>query len=470
MKRLALFILPLLHFLVLFSPELFSQTDIKGFSQDDARGLHFKWKADSIEKWSFHFQLTSIAQGHPAFNAKYSGTNSLHDTAESALSLTTTIFLGRKLWQGGAVYFDPEISGGKGMSYALGMAGAANGETYRIGNPQPTLYVGRFYYQQIIAVGNSKTVLQDGIKNQLGDRIPDSRIVITAGKFSLADYFDDNNYSHDPRTQFMNWALMSNGAWDYPANTRGYTEGFVVELIHSTWAARISSVLEPKIANAETMDMNIAHANGETAELEKSTKVGSHSGTIRLLGFRNNTRAINYRTAINQMAKGGGDSSAVVQVIMGHTAGTSINGLKYGFGLSYDQELANELGFFSRLGWNDGQTSSFAFTEIDHSATAGISVKMNKIKRPMDAFGLACIVNGISNAHRDYLNAGGYGFIIGDGKLTNYGLEQILETYYCARLAKTLWLTLDYQFVVNPAYNMDRGPVNIFGARVHVDF
>ncbi len=462
MKGLVLFIVPLALGL-----RVSSQNDVKGFSQDDARGLNFKWKADSIEKWSFHFQLTTIAQGHPAFNANYSGANSLHDTAESALSLTTTFFLGRKLWKGAAVYFDPEVSGGKGMSYALGLAGAANGETYRIGDPAPTIYVGRAYLQQIIGLENSTCVLKDGEKNQLGAMIPCSRIVITAGKFSLADYFDDNIYSHDPRTQFMNWALMSNGAWDYPANTRGYTSGFVVELINPTWAARISSVLEPKIANAEVMDMDIAHANGETAELEKPTKIKGHPGTVRLLGYYNSSRAINYRTAINQMAHG---DSTSMQVIMGHAAGTSFNGLKYGFGLSFDQELTRCTGFFFRAGWNDGQTSSWAFTEIDHTGTAGITVKMNKIKRPLDTFGLAGIVNGISKNHLDYLNSGGYGFIIGDGKLTNYGLEQILETYYCARLAKTLWLTLDYQFVMNPSYNRDRGPVNIFAARAHVDF
>ncbi len=437
------------------------------FSQDDARGLYFKGKTDSIEKWSFHFQLTTIVQGHPAFNAKYSGANSLHDTAESALSLTTTFYLGRKLWKGAALYCDPEVAGGKGMSYALGLAGAANGETYRIGDPEPTAYIGRAYFQQVIALKNSKCTLQDGEKNQLGDLVPCSRIVITAGKFSLADFFDENNYSHDPRTQFMNWSAMENGAWDYPANTRGYTSGFVVELINPDWAVRVSSVLEPKQANAEVMDLDIAKAHGETMELEKSLNFKGHPGTLRLLGFHDISRAINYRAAINAMAHG--DSSSI-GIITGRTLGTAFNGLKYGFGLSFDQELSRDMGIFSRVGWNDGQTSTWAFTEIDQTATLGLSIKATQLKRPFDTFGLAGIVNGISKDHRDYLNAGGYGFIIGDGKLTNYRPEQILETYYSARIARALWLTLDYQFVMNPAYNEDRGPVNIFSARVHVEF
>jgi len=437
------------------------------FSQDDFRGLYFKGKSDSIEKWSFHFQMTTILQGHPAFNAKYSGINSLHDTSETALSMTATFFLGRKLWKGAAIYCDPEVAGGKGMSYALGLAGAANGETYRIGDPSPTLYIGRAYFQQIIALRNAKCVLQDGEKNQLGDMVPCSRVVITAGKFSLADYFDDNTYSHDPRTQFMNWAMMENGAWDYPANTRGYTSGIVVELIYPTWAARVSSALEAKMANGEVMDLDIAKTHGETAELEKSLNFKGHPGTLRLLGFHNISRAVNYRAAINAMAHG--DSSSV-GVISGHTLGNAFNGLKYGFGLSFDQGLTKDIGIFSRVGWNDGQTSTWAFTEIDQTATLGISVKANKLKRPEDTFGFAGIVNGISNDHRDYLNAGGYGFIIGDGKLTNYGYEEILETYYSARLSKALWTTVDYQYVKNPAYNKDRGPVNIFSLRLHVEF
>jgi len=454
-------------------PVLYAQSDLKGFSQDDARGLYFKWKNDSIEKWSFHYQLTTIAQAHPAFNATYSGKNSLHDSAESALSLTTTFFLGRKLWKGAAVYCDPEISGGKGMSYALGLAGAANGETYRIGDPAPTLYIGRIYYQQIFAIdGSKKTSLQDAEKNQLGDRIPDSRITITAGKFSLADYFDDNDFSHDPRTQFINWSLMSNGAWDYPANTRGYTSGFVVELINPTWAARVSAVLEPRIANAEVMDMNISKAHGETAEVERNFKIHGREGTVRLLGFVNNSSAINYKTSISQLQHG--DSVnwlSAVAVASGHIAGANYNsGLKYGFGLSYDQVLTDNLGFFCRASWNDGQSSTWAFTEIDQSASAGLVCKAKKIKRPLDNFGLAIVVNGISQAHRDFLNAGGYGFILGDGKLTNYGLEQILETYYSCRLEKSLYLTFDYQFVINPGYNMDRGPVNVFAGRIHVEF
>ncbi|HSZ85837.1 MAG TPA: carbohydrate porin, partial [Puia sp.] len=187
--------------------------------------------------WSVHFQLTVISQAHSGFKAKYSGTNSLADTPEfGATSITTTLFLGKKLWKGAAFYFNPELSGGRGLSYAVGVAGALNGETYRIGNPAPVVSVARAYLQQNIALNNSYYENVDDAANQVGGKIPSSRITISAGKFSMSDFYDKNSYSHDPRTQFLNWSLMSDGAWDYPANTKGYTYGLVAELIKPTWA------------------------------------------------------------------------------------------------------------------------------------------------------------------------------------------------------------------------------------------
>jgi high affinity Mn2+ porin len=451
--------------LVLF---LFSVAKIDAQGKDGEH--HFigmnKNKFDSAQKWSLHFQLTTIKMQHNAFKSEYTGTNSLQDTAESATSLTTTLFLGRKLWKGAAIFFNPEVAGGKGLSYALGLAGAANGETFRIGSPKPKLYVARAFFQQQFVLGTEKEY-QEADKNQLGQKISSSRIVVSSGKFSIADFLDDNSYSHDPRSEFMNWAFMSNGAWDYPANTRGYTWGAVVELIKPSYAVRVSTVMVPLNANGPVMDPEITKAHSETIEFEKKLTVKKHPGSLKLLGFHTISRAPSYSATINNMANG---DSSLNQILMGKKTGSNFDGIKYGFGINYCQELTNNLGVFSRIGWNDGHTATWAFTEIDQSASAGLSLKMGKINRENDVFGCAVVANAISQPHINFLNAGGYGFIIGDGKLPHYGYEQILETFYKLSIANLVWITLDYQFVVNPAYNKDRGPVHILGLRGHIEF
>jgi hypothetical protein len=441
-----------------------------GLAAQDHEG-HFlsagKNKFDSVEKWSYHYQLTSIMQAHPSFPAAYSGRNSLQDTGEYALSVTSTLFLGRKLWKGAAFYFDPEIAGGSGISYALGLAGAANGETFRIGSPAPKLYVARAFYQQHIALRKSASEKQVGDQNQLSDSIPSSRITISLGKFSIADFFDDNAYSHDPRTEFLNWALMSNGAWDYPANTRGYTWGGVVELIKPAYAIRVSSVMMPYKANGPVMDQNITKAHGETIEYERNFKIKGHPGSVHVLAFENFSSAPTYKNAIEAMHN---EDSSLVEVASGKRPGLYYGGLKYGFGISATQEISKNVGVFFRAGWNDGKTVTWAFTEIDRSISGGIRIIPEFMKRPNDVMGLAAVVNDISQDHYDYLNSGGYGFMLGDGKLTNFGNEAIIEYYYKVQLTPSFWLTFDYQFVMNPGYNKDRGPVHVFAGRLHVDF
>ncbi len=440
-------------------------------AQGDDNDNHYKGllsnRFDSLEKWSLHFQFTDIWQAHPSFNAKYTGQHSLSNKSESAMSLTSTLYLGRKLWKNAGLFFNPEIAGGSGLSSVFGMAGAPNGETFRVGSVAPALYMARLFFEQHIALRKSKTEHREGEQNQIADNIPASRITITIGKVSLADFFDDNAYSHDPRSEFMNWSLMDNGAWDYPANTRGYTWGGVVELIEPGYAVRISSAIVPKIANAAVFDLNVARANGNTAEFEKKFKIKNHTGNLRILGFANFSSAPFYNTAISQMKKG---DSTLIPVIAGQNPGVQYGAVKYGGGISFNQELTKNIGIFARASWNNGQTATWAFTPIDQSASAGISIRGDIIKRPSDKFGLAFVANGASAPHRNYLNAGGYDFMLGDGKLPNYGMEQILETFYKVQLLKWMWVTADYQLVMNPAYNKDRGPANIFAIRAHVEF
>jgi high affinity Mn2+ porin len=436
------------------------QESFKSFEQN---------KFDSSSNWTYHFQLTTIYQIHPAFSSKVSGLNSLTSDKDDALSLTTTLFIGRKLWKNASFYFNPEIAGGMGLGSVLGMGGAFNGETFRVGNIAPTPYVARCYIQQHFSIGTSKNkeYLNNDF-NQVKEDIPESRITVSVGKFSIADFFDHNLYAHDPRTKFMNWSLMSGTGWDYPANVRGYTWGGVVELIKPTWEIRFSSCLVPLLVNGAWMDWNYSQAHSEAFEIEKKVNLNKHTGKIRLLLFRTVSKAVSYHDAINGMKTG---DSSMNSVITGESLGNKYGGVKYGFVVNMDQEITDDIGIFGRVSWNDGKTCIWAFTEVDESASFGLSVNGKKWKRQQDVFGIAYVVDGISQDHIDYLNAGGLTFMIGDGKGNlNYQPEQIMETFYNLNLTPSLWLTADYQLAFNPGYNKDRGPVNVFGLRLHIEF
>lgn len=427
-------------------------------------------KKDSVANWTIHAQVTGVYQYHPAFNAAYSGINSLNKNAEGAFSLTATIFAGRKLWKGAAIYFNPEVSGGEGLSHTEGVAGFPNGEIYRIGNPVPTPFVARLYLQQNIRLGHCNDDVQPTDQNQLAGKKPSSRITITAGRFCLSDFFDDNTYSHDARGQFLNWSLMADGAWDFPADTRGYTEGIVIELIKPKWAVRISSVLVPAQANALKIDVHYNKANSETAEFEHSWKIKNKPGAFRVTGYITFSKAPYYKNVIQAIECGDTTTSnLLIGVISGHGEWNTYGGIKYGFSGNFEQEIIPGIGVFARGSWNDGHSATWAFTEIDNSVQIGLSMTGQYWKRPTDVFGIAGAVNGISPLHREYLALGGYGFILGDGGL-NYGSEGALEVYYKAQVASFIAISPDYQFIANPGYNKARGPVNVPGIRIHLEF
>ena len=422
---------------------------------------------DSIKasNWTSHFQATIIGQKHSGFQSPYKGENSLADSVEPvAVSLTSTLFLGRRLWKGAAIYVDPEVAGGKGLSFATGVAGALNGETYRVGATEPQVFIARAYLQQHIPLGNTNYEYVADDINQLAGPIPTDRITISVGKFAISDFFDDNSYSKDPRTQFFNWSIWANGAWDYPADTRGYTYGIVAELIKPKWALRFSSVAVPRIANYHLLEYKLPKAHSETLEFAHNISINNRGGNILLILSNTRSKAPSYKDGINALAT---NNNFLLDVIGGDAENNSYGGKKFGLGLNLEQELTNEIGLFSRIGWNDGKYASWAFTEIDQTFTAGLSIKGTRWKRADDVFGIAIAGNGISSGHRDFLKDGGYGFIIGDGKL-NYGHETIIESYYNAKILKFLWFSFDYQFVNNPAYNKDRGPVHVFALRGHI--
>jgi hypothetical protein len=424
---------------------------------------------DSLSKIksTSHFQLTVISQDHLAFRSLYSGKNSLPAQAEwGATSITSTLFLGRKLWKNGSFYFDPEISGGNGLGSSLGVAGALNGETYRVGNATPSVFIARAFFQQQIPLSKDSFENVEDDVNQIKGKVASERITISAGKFAISDFFDGNQYSHDPRTQFLNWSIMSNGAWDYPANTRGYTFGIVAEFVKPMWTIRIASVAVPSIANSPKMEYDCTKAHSETIEIERKIFLNKNPGTIRLLFSEMYSRAPSYQSGITAIEANNTD---LLNVFSGDAKGENFGGKKYTIGFSGDQQLNPWLGVFLRAGWNDGKDATWAFTEIDQTVSAGLSIKGILWKCPNDVFGIASVINGISPGHKEFLKAGGYGFIIGDGNL-NYGHEGILEAYYNTNLTKFFTLGLDYQFVNNPGYNKDRGPVNAFAIRGHVEF
>jgi high affinity Mn2+ porin len=421
--------------------------------------VKFAFAQDTLnQRFSFHFQETSITQYKPPFSAAYSGRNSLSTSLETQSSITSTLFGDARLWKGADVVFDPELSGGAGLSKTLGIAGFPNGETFRIGSASPAIYIARLYFRQTFQWGKEKDTIADDV-NQLATIRSKRYFTFAVGKYGMADFFDGNEFSHDPRAQFMNWALMDNAAWDYPANTRGYVLGAYTELGQPDWTLRLALTMVTTTANGAVWDTKILHANTLTIEYERRYLINGQKGTVRVLGFLNNGKFGNYNDAIAQSPKA--PNVDTTQAYGRH---------KYGFGISSDQYLTKDFGVFAKASYNDGHTETWFFTEIDRSLSFGGELKGNSWKRPDDELALAFIINGLSADHRNYLADGGYGFIIGDGAL-NYKPEMITELYYKINaFQKKMWLSPDYQFILHPAYNADRGPVNVFSVRVHIEF
>ena len=420
----------------------------------------FAQRTDSIpdEIFSVHAQTTVVSQNKASFNVKYTepNANSLSPQQESAPSITSTLFLGTTLWKGASLFINPEIAGGAGLSGVLGVADATNGETFRISDEAPELYLARLFFQQIFPL-TKETAYQETDINQLGQHLPTKYFSVAVGKISITDFFDDNKYSHDPRTQFLCWGLMDNGAWDYPANTRGYTPSIVLQYVTPKYEWHYGVSILPLTANGNNMNWNVFQASGHTLEYTHYHKIKYRAGAIRVLAYLNTANMGNYLQSIALSPQDPNIENT-----------RKYGNVKYGFGLNAEQELTKNLGGFFRASWDDGHTETWAFTEIDRSVSAGLSLTGQSWKRAGDNVGFAMVASGISKPHREYLADGGKGFMLGDGKL-NYALEYLSELYYSAELVKNqIYLTGTYQFLLNPGYNKDRqGPVNIFSIRVH---
>ncbi len=411
-------------------------------------------------RWWLSAQLNAIEQAQPGFSSPYAGDNSLRPDDHHKLSLVGTVFAGLELTCTTAFVVTGESAGGSGLSDALGVAGFTNLDVVRNPTLGPTPYVGRAFIDQMIPLTN-EWVTQERNPLRLFRRVPTHRIEIRAGKLSTVDGFDVNSIGTDSHLQFMNWAIDNNGAYDYAADTRGYTLGAIVEYIEPRFAIRIGELLMPTVANGIKYDFAVAHARGENVEFELHGNVAGHPGIVRVLGFLNRARMGRYQDAIDAFRSGADPTPDV-------TASRAAGRLKYGLGLNGEQELTRDARVFARLGWSDGENESFAYTEIDNSVTLGGDLRGTHWHRPADKLGVAVVSSGLSGPHREYLALGGKGFLLGDGSL-RYGREDIAEIYYTARAYRGVFPAVDVQMIERPGYNRDRGPVVVGSLRLHVE-
>lgn len=409
------------------------------------------------ERANLHFQSTIATQVHPAFSAAYTGRNSMQPDAESATSIVTDLFTGVRLWKGAEFYFQPELDGGTGLSFTLGVAAFPSGEVYRVGNPRPAILPARLFLRQVIGLGGGTIHIDEGPNQLAGSRDRDA-LTLSVGKFAIPDFVDNISFSNDPHMHFMSWGLWASGAYDYPADTRGYTWGVAADLSIDWWSVRGAMVLEPQYANLLPMEWDITKARGLVAEFEGRFTVGGRKGAARILGFLNSARMGSYEQALTDPTFG-----------LDVTATRAFGRTKAGFAGSANLELADGVGAFVRASWNDGKNETWAFTEIDRSAALGAVCSGSRWGRPDDEVGAAAVVSGLSNLHRRYLAAGGYGFIIGDGAL-RYGPEILGELYYRYTVTRWVAVSAHYQPIVNPGFNRDRGPIQVFTGLLHVAF
>jgi high affinity Mn2+ porin len=412
--------------------------------------------------WWVSGQINVIFQGHPPFPALYSGPNSLRAEGETATSLVMTLYTAYQFNRSTEVLFDVESAGGKGISDALGLAGFTNLDVVRNPALGPTPYIARAEIHKVFAFGAEEEDQARNPTTSILTKMPVRRLELRAGKMSLADFFDVNPVGSDSHLQFLNWTADNNGSYDYAADTRGYTFAAMVEYEDRHWGLRFAEGLMPKVANGPDLDPNVLRARSENTELEWRPEIVKDRHTVLLfLSYVNHANMGSYREAIQAFLNGATPQPDIV-------AARKQGRIKYGFGFNFEHELTKTLRGFGRVGWNEGQNESFAYTEVNQSVELGGDWRPESWHRPWDRTGLAFMSNAISKAHQQCLALGGQGFLLGDGRL-NYAREDILEGYYTAHLWRGLYVSPNVQFIVHPGYNKDRGPVVIGGLRLHLE-
>jgi high affinity Mn2+ porin len=442
------------------------------FSLQELRaGLNYQFGANGIQSnqatpvapdpdnVNFHGQFTFLWQGYPAFRSPYAGTNSLPGGGQGRETSDATLYAGIRLWQGAELWFNPEIDQGFGLDNTLGVAGFTSGEAYKVGFDYPYARLPRAFIRQTIDLGGDTQKVESGI-NQFAGWETANRIVITAGKLAVIDIFDNNKYAHDPRNDFMNWALVDTGTFDYAADSWGYTYGAAVEWYQGAWTVRGGVFDLSIIPNSPDLDPTFDQFQW-VGEIERRYELWGEPGKLAVTGFLTRGRMGSFDDAI-ALAEATDTPADIAAVRRYQSRG--------GVSMNLEQEITPNVGAFLRAGWADGNQEPFEFADIDRTVAGGLSINGKMWGRPDETVGIAGVVNGISKVHEEFLNDGGLGILVGDGMLPHPGLEQIIETYYSYALSSSTHVTADYQLVVNPAYNTDRGPVNVFSGRVHWQF
>ncbi|MDE2183298.1 MAG: carbohydrate porin [Alphaproteobacteria bacterium] len=415
-------------------------------------------RADT-ETWSVHGQATFVEQYHPAFRSPYAGPNSLDPGSRGNETFDATLFAGVRLWDGGEAYADPEIDQGFGLSDTTGLAGFSSGEAYKVGSSAPYFRLQRLFFRQTFDLGGDTEGVEADANQLAGTRTAD-HLIVTLGKYSVTDVFDTNTYAHDPKSDFLNWAVIDAGTFDYAADAWGYSYGITAELTQGAWTWRAGLFDLSRVPNSTQLQRGFGQYELVT-EAEKTYKAWNRPGKIRLLAFLNRGRMGSYRDAL--------DRAALTHAVP-DTALVRRPASRAGASLNIEQALTDNLGAFLRAGMNDGSREAYEFTEINRSIAAGLSLKGAAWLRPDDTAGIAFVANALSSAARAYFAAGGIGVLIGDGRLPRYGTEDVIEAIYDVRLTDGVTAGTDYQFVANPAYNRDRGPVSILSFRLHMEF
>ena len=413
-------------------------------------------KPADASHWLLNFQSTFTLQGQPGLRSPYEGANSLPSGDTLRETFSFDICAGVRPWAGAELYLQPEYYQGFGFHNTRGIAAFPNGEAYKAGVHDGHVIFPHLMLRQVIGLGGEKEDIEPGLM-QLGGKVDADRLTLTLGRFAVFDQFDNNAYAHDSRAQFMNWALIDAGAFDYAADSFGYTQGLSLDLNRKRWALRWGIFMVPRTSNGIALQWDISRYWQQVVELETRYKLFNHPGKLRLLGWVMNAHAGSYSETLSNPALG-------EDITL-----TRRSRVSEGFVINLEQEITPDLGAFARYSFRDGHSEIWVFTDIDRSLSLGLSLKGTAWHRPKDTAGLAWNLAGISSGHRAYLAAGGLGTLVGDGRI-NYGHESIIETCYDAQLTKGFHLAVDYQFVNNPAYNRDRGPAHVLSLRTHWEF
>lgn len=411
------------------------------------------------QTWAIHGQATFVLQAHPDLRSPYEGPNSLRGQGEAKETFDATLYAGFRPWSGAEIWVNPEIDQGFGLSNTLGVAGFPSGEAYKVGKAQPYAKLPRWFLRQTINLGGDSEKV-DADLNQLGGRQRSNRLVVTVGKFSVVDVFDTNEQAHDPRSDFMNWTIIDAGTFDYAANAWGYTYGAAAELYAGPWAFRAGAFDLSDVPNSERLDPRFSQYEFD-GEIEHRHSILGQPGKLKVTLYLNHGRMGRFEDAIRLAEQTGGPADIAAVRQTRNRAGISFN---------LEQQVSKSTAMFVKGGLTNGNIEPYEFTDVDRTLAVGATVKGTGWGRGDDTVGVAGVVNGITRVHQQFLNAGGLGILVGDGKLPHPGGEYLAEAYYDVALAKPLHLSFDAQLVVHPGYNRDRGPVPVGGLRLHAQF